>query len=76
MESPPYYLDQPASHGDDAESVEEVYEHESWISEYLAGTGHDLVAEVSEDYFEDAFNLTGLGVLVPEYHEALEMILD
>lgn len=33
-------------------------------------------AEVSEDFIEDDFNLTGLSQLVPFYKEALEMILD
>lgn len=60
---------------DDAESVEE-FEQSSWISEYLSAIGHDLFAEVSEEFIEDDFNLTGLGALVPHYHEALEMILD
>jgi casein kinase II subunit beta len=33
-------------------------------------------AEVSEDFIEDDFNLTGLNALVPFYREALEMVLD
>lgn len=38
--------------------------------------GHEFFAEVSEDFIEDDFNLTGLQSQVPMYKEALEMILD
>jgi casein kinase II subunit beta len=38
--------------------------------------GHEYFAEVSEDFVEDDFNLTGLQSQVPMYKEALEMILD
>jgi casein kinase II subunit beta len=38
--------------------------------------GHEYFAEVSEDFIEDDFNLTGLQQQVPMYKEALEMILD
>jgi len=38
--------------------------------------GHEYFAEVSEDFIEDDFNLTGLQAQVPMYKEALEMILD
>jgi casein kinase II subunit beta len=38
--------------------------------------GHEYFAEVSEDFIEDDFNLTGLASQVPMYKEALEMILD
>lgn len=55
---------------------EEEYDQESWISEYLSATGNDMFAEVTEEFIEDDFNLTGLGALVPQYHAALEMILD
>ncbi|KAG4302420.1 hypothetical protein PCK1_001256 [Pneumocystis canis] len=37
---------------------------------------HDYFAEVSEEFIEDNFNLTGLSTLVPFYKEALDMILD
>ena len=49
---------------------------ESWISSFCSLKGHEYFAEVSEDFIEDDFNLTGLGSLVPMYKEALEMILD
>lgn len=49
---------------------------ESWISSFCSLVGHEYFAEVSEDFIEDDFNLTGLQNQVPMYKEALEMILD
>jgi casein kinase II subunit beta len=49
---------------------------ESWISSFCALLGHEYFAEVSEDFIEDDFNLTGLQSQVPMYKEALELILD
>lgn len=49
---------------------------ESWISNFCSLLGHEYFAEVSEDFIEDDFNLTGLQNQVPMYKEALEMILD
>jgi len=49
---------------------------ESWISAFCGLVGHEYFAEVSEDFIEDDFNLTGLQSQVPMYKEALEMILD
>ncbi|EME49061.1 hypothetical protein DOTSEDRAFT_67940 [Dothistroma septosporum NZE10] len=49
---------------------------ESWISAFCSLVGHEYFAEVSEDFVEDDFNLTGLQSQVPMYKEALEMILD
>jgi len=49
---------------------------ESWISAFCGLLGHEYFAEVSEDFIEDDFNLTGLQSQVPMYKEALEMILD
>ncbi|EZF73172.1 hypothetical protein H105_04861 [Trichophyton soudanense CBS 452.61] len=49
---------------------------ETWISSYCSLMGHEYFAEVSEEFIEDDFNLTGLGALVPRYKEALELILD
>jgi casein kinase II subunit beta len=49
---------------------------ESWISSFCGLLGHEYFAEVSEDFIEDDFNLTGLAAQVPMYKEALEMILD
>ncbi len=49
---------------------------ESWISSFCSLLGHEYFAEVSEDFIEDDFNLTGLQNQVPMYKEALEMILN
>ncbi|TLD05797.1 uncharacterized protein PgNI_08905 [Pyricularia grisea] len=49
---------------------------ESWISSFCSLIGHEYFAEVSEEFIEDDFNLTGLQTQVPMYKEALEMILD
>ncbi|KAF2276044.1 uncharacterized protein EI97DRAFT_433456 [Westerdykella ornata] len=49
---------------------------ESWISSFCGLLGHEYFAEVTEDFIEDDFNLTGLASQVPMYKEALEMILD
>lgn len=48
----------------------------SWISSFCSLQGHEYFAEVSEEFIEDDFNLTGLSSLVPLYRESLEMILD
>ncbi|KAG4304495.1 hypothetical protein PORY_002205 [Pneumocystis oryctolagi] len=48
----------------------------TWISWWCSHVGHDYFAEVSEEFIEDNFNLTGLSTLIPFYKEALEMILD
>ena len=49
---------------------------ESWISSFCSCLGHEYFAEVTEEFIEDDFNLTGLQTQVPMYKEALEMILD
>ncbi|RKF44714.1 Casein kinase II subunit beta-1 [Golovinomyces cichoracearum] len=49
---------------------------ESWISSFCSLFGHEYFAEISEDFIEDDFNLTGLQTQVVMYKEALEMILD
>ncbi|KAG9233428.1 casein kinase II regulatory subunit-domain-containing protein [Amylocarpus encephaloides] len=49
---------------------------ESWISSFCSLLGHEYFAEISEDFVEDDFNLTGLQTQVAMYKEALEMILD
>ncbi|TIB79235.1 hypothetical protein E3Q23_00343 [Wallemia mellicola] len=48
----------------------------TWISWFCSLPGHEYFAEVSEDFIEDEFNLTGLAGIVGFYKEALEMILD
>lgn len=49
---------------------------ETWIGGFCSHVGHEYFAEVSEDFIEDDFNLTGLQTQVPMYKEALEVILD
>ena len=49
---------------------------DSWIAGFCSLLGHEYFAEVTEDFIEDDFNLTGLQSQVPMYKEALEMILD
>ena len=46
---------------------------ESWISTFCSMLGHEYFAEVSEEFIEDDFNLTGLQSQVPMYKEALEV---
>ncbi|EEP80791.1 casein kinase II beta 1 subunit [Uncinocarpus reesii 1704] len=49
---------------------------ESWITAFCSLMGHEYFAEISEEFIEDDFNLTGLQSQVPKFKEALEMILD
>ncbi|GMM36918.1 casein kinase 2 regulatory subunit [Saccharomycopsis crataegensis] len=51
-------------------------EYESWISNYCTLFGHDYFVEVSQDFIEDDFNLTGLSSGISHYREALDLILD
>lgn len=46
---------------------------ESWIASFCSLLGHEYFAEVSEDFIEDDFNLTGLQTQVSLYKEALEV---
>jgi hypothetical protein len=46
---------------------------ESWISSFCSMLGHEYFAEVTEEFIEDDFNLTGLQSQVPMYKEALEV---
>ncbi|KIJ56895.1 hypothetical protein M422DRAFT_198207 [Sphaerobolus stellatus SS14] len=48
----------------------------TWITWFCSLPGHEYFAEVSEDFIEDDFNLTGLNTLVPFWKEAMEMVLD
>ena len=47
-----------------------------WIQQFCELFGHDYFVQVSQDFIEDDFNLTGLSLQVPYYREALYTILD
>ena len=48
----------------------------TWISWFCSLPGHEYFCEVTEEFIEDDFNLTGLNGLVPFWKEAMEMVLD
>lgn len=48
----------------------------TWISWFCSLPGHEYYCEVTEDFIEDDFNLTGLNSMVPFWKEAMEMVLD
>jgi casein kinase II subunit beta len=48
----------------------------TWISWFCSLPGHEYFCEVSEEFIEDDFNLTGLNNMVPFWKEAMEMVLD
>ena len=54
-------------------SVSDSSARESWISSFCSLLGHEYFAEVSEEFIEDDFNLTGLQGQVPMYKEAREV---
>ncbi|WLF77445.1 casein kinase 2 regulatory subunit [Lodderomyces elongisporus] len=51
-------------------------EYVPWIQQFCELFGHDYFVQVSQDFIEDDFNLTGLSSQVPFYREALYTILD
>ena len=48
----------------------------TWITWFCSLPGHEYFSEVTEDFIEDDFNLTGLNSMVPFWKEAMEMVLD
>lgn len=48
---------------------------ESWIASFCSLLGHEYFAEVTEEFIEDDFNLTGLQTQVAMYKDALEVSL-
>jgi casein kinase II subunit beta len=48
----------------------------TWICWFCSLPGHEYFCEVTEDFIEDDFNLTGLNNMVPFWKEAMEMVLD
>ncbi|DBA01367.1 TPA: hypothetical protein N0F65_001606 [Lagenidium giganteum] len=51
-------------------------EDEKWIQWFCALPGNEHFCEVAQSYIEDSFNLYGLRALVPNYQDALNIILD
>ncbi|KAG0688108.1 CMP-N-acetylneuraminate-beta-galactosamide-alpha-2,3-sialyltransferase 2 [Pichia californica] len=51
-------------------------EVDTWISQFCSMFGHDYFVEVTPEFIEDDFNLTGLSSIVPYYKQALDVILD
>lgn len=56
--------------------VSSTFMEEPWVTQFCEAQHHEYFCEVSEDFIQDEFNLTGLSQLVPRYKEALELILD
>ena len=48
----------------------------TWTSWFCSLPGHEYFCEVTEEFIEDDFNLTGLNNMVPFWKEAMEMVLD
>lgn len=50
---------------EEEDEEEDMEEEESWIGSFCSMLGHEYFAEVSEEFIDDDFNLTGLGQMVP-----------
>lgn len=50
---------------EEEEEEDDMEEEESWIGNFCSMLGHEYFAEVTEEFIEDDFNLTGLGQMVP-----------
>jgi len=87
-QQPPEDEDVASANGEGDEIMEEAEEQEdgytsstptstlTWISWFCSLPGHEYFCEVTEDFIEDDFNLTGLNTMVPFWKEAMEMVLD
>lgn len=47
-----------------------------WIEWFCQLEENRFFVEVEEDYIRDDFNLTGLSQYIPQYHKALDIVLD
>eukprot|EP01053_Blabericola_migrator_P008252 Blabericola_migrator_1__8251@NODE_427_length_8589_cov_62_998123_g337_i0_p5_GENE_NODE_427_length_8589_cov_62_998123_g337_i0NODE_427_length_8589_cov_62_998123_g337_i0_p5_ORF_typecomplete_len236_score25_98CK_II_beta/PF01214_18/8_7e66Cys_rich_KTR/PF14205_6/1_2Cys_rich_KTR/PF14205_6/3_2e03Cys_rich_KTR/PF14205_6/8_2e02_NODE_427_length_8589_cov_62_998123_g337_i033634070 len=65
------------SEGEESEMTSSVLEHDqTWIEWYCRLKENRFFVEVEEDYVRDAFNLTGLGEIVPHFNKALDYMLE
>eukprot|EP00933_Yihiella_yeosuensis_P028874 TRINITY_DN2265_c0_g3_i1.p1 TRINITY_DN2265_c0_g3~~TRINITY_DN2265_c0_g3_i1.p1 ORF type:complete len:240 (-),score=37.02 TRINITY_DN2265_c0_g3_i1:249-968(-) len=60
---------------EESDDDEEFSSDGGWIAWYCGLKGHDMFAEVEDDYIRDPFNLYGLRNRFQFYDHALEMIL-
>lgn len=51
-------------------------EDEKWIQWFCSLSGNEHFCEVAQSYIEDSFNLYGLRAMVPNFQDALNIILD
>ncbi|EGZ29878.1 hypothetical protein PHYSODRAFT_310023 [Phytophthora sojae] len=51
-------------------------EDEKWVQWFCSLSGNEAFCEVAQSYIEDSFNLYGLRAMVPNYQDALNIILD
>ncbi|RLN48882.1 hypothetical protein BBJ28_00020959 [Nothophytophthora sp. Chile5] len=51
-------------------------EDEKWVQWFCSLSGNEHFCEVAQSYIEDSFNLYGLRAMVPNYQDALNIILD
>ncbi|KUF93516.1 hypothetical protein AM588_10008067 [Phytophthora nicotianae] len=51
-------------------------EDEKWVQWFCSLSGNEPFCEVAQSYIEDSFNLYGLRAMVPNYQDALNIILD
>eukprot|EP01054_Gregarina_sp_Poly1_P004619 Gregarina_sp_Poly_1__4618@NODE_246_length_10752_cov_151_576135_g216_i0_p4_GENE_NODE_246_length_10752_cov_151_576135_g216_i0NODE_246_length_10752_cov_151_576135_g216_i0_p4_ORF_typecomplete_len259_score25_12CK_II_beta/PF01214_18/4_4e66GSu_C4xC_C2xCH/PF09698_10/0_17Cys_rich_KTR/PF14205_6/0_18Cys_rich_KTR/PF14205_6/1_3e04_NODE_246_length_10752_cov_151_576135_g216_i074468222 len=65
------------SEGEESDMTSSVLEHDqTWIEWYCRLKENRFFVEVEEDYVRDAFNLTGLGEIVPHFNKALDYMLE
>lgn len=69
-------IDDIEGEGDDDSIVTDSSGMGPWVCNFCSLVGHEYFTEVTEEFIEDEFNLTGLSSMVPHYKEALELILD
>ncbi|KAL0070702.1 casein kinase 2 regulatory subunit [Marasmius tenuissimus] len=61
---------------EEEEVISGTGEGDEIMEEVEEGYRHEYFCEVTEDFIEDDFNLTGLNTMVPFWKEAMEMVLD